>query len=220
MTRVIFVGATGTDIGKTYVTCLLLRQLHTQGYSARAIKPVISGFDDNALEDSDSGLLLSAMGEAPTLKNIRNISPWRFADPLPPHLTAVQTGNPLNLDQILSFCRKEADKNLDFLLIEGAGGIMTPLTYEHTMLDLITQLDCACLLVCGSSLGTLSHSHTAINCLKQQDVETCGIIISESDVSYADFTIVTDDFSKIFPNISIKNIRRHDTTEDLCSLIT
>ncbi|VAV90220.1 Dethiobiotin synthetase [hydrothermal vent metagenome] len=220
MTRVIFVSATGTDIGKTYVTCLLLRQLHAQGYSARAIKPVISGFDENALEDSDSGLLLSAMGEAPTLNNVRNISPWRFAAPLPPHLIALQTGTPLKFDEIVSFCRRKTDKNLDFLLIEGAGGIMTPLTYEHTMLDLISQLDCACLLVCGSSLGTLSHSHTAINCLKQQDVETCGIIISESAESYADFQIVTDDFSKIFPNISIRNIRRHDTTEDLCSLIT
>ncbi|MCF6196845.1 MAG: dethiobiotin synthase [Emcibacter sp.] len=220
MTRVIFVGATGTDIGKTYVTCLLLHQLRDKGYTARAIKPVISGFGDTALEDSDSGLLLSAMDDAPTLENIRHISPWRFAPPLPPHLIAVQTGTPLNLDEILSFCRKEADKNLDFLLIEGAGGIMTPLTYEHTMLDLITQLDCACLLVCGSSLGTLSHSHTAINCLTQQDVETCGIIISESAISYTDFEIVTDDFSKIFPNIAIKNIRRHDTTENLCSLIT
>jgi dethiobiotin synthetase len=207
-------------MGKTYVTCLLLRQLRDQGYTARAIKPVISGFDENAPEDSDSGRLLSAMDDAPTLENIRHISPWRFAAPLPPHLIAVQTGPPLKLDEILSFCRKKADKNLDFLLIEGAGGIMTPLTYEHTILDLITQLDCACLLVCGSSLGTLSHSLTAINCLKQQDVETCGIIISESDVSYADFAIVTDDFSKIFPNIAIKNIRRHDTTEDLCSLIT
>lgn len=220
MTRIIFVGATGTDMGKTYVTCLLLHQLRAQGYVARAIKPVISGFDENALEDSDSGLLLSAMGEAPTLKNVCNISPWRFADPLPPHLAAVQTGNPLNLDEILSFCRKEADKNLDFLLIEGAGGIMTPLTYEHTILDLIIQLDCVCLLVCGSSLGTLSHSHTAINCLKYNDVETSGIIISESAVSYANFKIVTDDFSKIFPNISIRNIPRHDTTQGLCSLIT
>jgi len=220
MTHVIFIGATGTDMGKTYVTCLLLRQLRDQGYTSRAIKPVISGFDENAPEDSDSGLLLSAMDDAPTLENIRHISPWRFAEPLPPHLIAMQTGTPLKFDEILSFCRKEADKNLDFLLIEGAGGIMTPLTYEHTMLDLITQLDCVCLLVCGSSLGTLSHSHTAINCLQQQDVETCGIIISESDVSYADFAIVTDDFSKIFLNIAIKNIRRHDTTEDLCSLIT
>ena len=55
MTKVIFIGATGTDIGKTYVTCLLLRQLRKLGYKARAIKPVISGFNVDAIDQSEIG---------------------------------------------------------------------------------------------------------------------------------------------------------------------
>lgn len=219
MTTTVFIGGTGTDIGKTYVTCLLLRQLQDRGLAVRAIKPVISGFDPQAVEQSDSGLLLRAMGLEAGLKNINNISPWRFKDPLPPHLAAENTGQPLNLDHIADFCRQQATEDLDFLLIEGVGGIMTPLTYHHTTLDLIMGLECRCLLVTGSALGTLSHTLSAIACLQQSAVTLDGLIISESPLSYTDFDVVFNDFTKIIPHMAIKKISRHDYSEEIFSLI-
>lgn len=219
MTKIIFIGATGTDVGKTYVTCMLLRQLRQQGYKARAIKPVISGFDAQAIEQTDSGQLLLAMDIPATLENAAQISPWRFKDPIPPHLAAENAEQPLNLDQIVQFCLAQAEETLDYLLIEGAGGIMTPLNYKYTTLDLVARLDCSCLLVVPSSLGTLSHTITAILCLKQFKIEINGLIISESLSNYVDFDRIFNDFTKIIPNIPIKNIRRNDQSKDISSLV-
>ncbi len=219
MTKIVFISGTGTDIGKTYVTCMLLRQLRDNDYKVRAIKPVISGFDDQAIEQTDSGLLLQAMGMDPTIENTDKISPWRFADPLPPHLVAEQTGEALNIDKIINFCQKQAVDELDFLLIEGAGGIMTPLNYNFTTLDLVKRLECHCLLVTGSSLGTLSHTISAITCIKQFDIALNGLIISESLENYTDFELVFDDFKKIMPDISIKKISRNDQSEEISSLV-
>lgn len=219
MVKTIFIGGTGTDIGKTYVTCMLLRQLQNKGFKVRAIKPVISGFDENTIEQTDSGLLLREMGIEPSLKNADKISPWRFEDPIPPHLAAVQAGKPLKLDEIVSFCQTQAEDNLDFLLIEGVGGIMTPLDYHYTTLDLIKRLECHCLLVTGSALGTLSHTISALACLKQVNVALEGLIISESLLNYTNFGEVIDDFTNLMPNISIKKVSRNNQTEEIFSLI-
>ncbi|MCF6215308.1 MAG: dethiobiotin synthase [Emcibacter sp.] len=219
MTKVIFIGATGTDIGKTYVTCLLLRQLRKQGYKARAIKPVISGFDVDALDQTDTGLLLKAMDRAPTLDNARMISPWRYAPPLPPHIAARQIGETINFEEVTLFCQKQATNDLDFLLIEGAGGIMVPLNYHHTTLDLMVRLGGSCLLVAGSALGTISHSLTALSCLDQRGIDVAGLIISESPQSYINIEDVLQDFTKIIPNIPIRAIKRHDQTTEISNLV-
>jgi len=219
MTKVIFIGATGTDIGKTYVTCLLLRQLRKRGYKARAIKPVISGFDDDAIDQTDTGLLLKAMDMTPTLDNARMISPWRYAPPLPPHIAAQNIGEAINFEEVALFCQEQIENDLDFLLIEGAGGIMVPLNYQHTTLDLMARLDCQCLLVAGSALGTISHSLTALSCLNQRGIDVAGLIISESAQSYINIKDVLQDFTKVIPNIPIRAIKRHDQTEEISALV-
>lgn len=219
MTKTIFIGATGTDIGKTYVTCMLLRQLLDAGYKARAIKPIISGFDEDAIEQTDSGLLLREMGIPLTLNNIAQISPWRYEDPIPPHLAAENTGRTIDLDKVVSFCQKQAHEDLDFLLIEGVGGIMTPLDYDYTTLDLMQRLNCHCLLVTGSSLGTLSHTISAITCIKYIGITLDGLIISESLLNYTNFKVIIKDFKKIFSDISFKKISRNDRSQEIYSLI-
>ena len=219
MTKVIFIGATGTDIGKTYVTCLLLRQLRKLGHKARAVKPVISGFDDEAIDQTDTGLLLRAMDMTPTLDNARMISPWRYAPPLPPHIAAQKIGETINFEEVALFCQKHIKNDLDFLLIEGAGGIMVPLNYQHTTLDLMARLGCQCLLVAGSALGTISHSLTALSCLNQRGIDVAGLIISESPQSYINIEGVLQDFTKIIPNIPLRAIKRHDQTEEIAALV-
>jgi len=220
MTRIIFITATGTDIGKTYVTVMLVRQLQDQGYRVRAIKPVISGFDRDDMANSDSGRLLKEMGQDITLENIAAISPWRYSPALPPHLAAEQAGRPIDLDNLAAFCQKQAEQELDFLLIEGVGGIMTPLNSHQTMIDLVGRLKCHCLLVTASSLGTLSHTLTAIDCIRQRKIILDGLVISESLQSYADLDTVTSDFEKIIPDISVKYIPRDTPSREIFTLVT
>jgi len=219
MTQIIFIGATGTDIGKTYVTCLLLRQLRKQGYKARAIKPIISGFDRAAIEQTDTGLLLMAMDMPPTLDNACIISPWRYAPPLPPHIAARQVGEAIDIEDVTRFCLAQTNDALDFLLIEGAGGIMVPLDNRYTTLDLMARLNCQCLLVAGSALGTISHSLTALSCLSQRGIDIAGLVISESPQSYINIEDVLQDFTKITPNIPLRIIPRDNLDADISALI-
>ena len=224
MAKVIFIGATGTEIGKTYITCLLLRQLQNQGYKARALKPVISGFDPQDMATSDTGKLLSAMGEEITLDNAKKISPWRYYDPIPPHRAAQQTQQPIDIDELENFCQSQNDDDLDFLLIEGAGGIMTPLNYQYTTLDLIRRLDCSCLLVSGTYLGTLSHTSSMIACLTQEKIDISGIILSGSVESYGPLENIIEDFKGLFPTIPHRIVKRQiiprpDNSQDISDLL-
>ena len=163
----IFVTATGTDIGKTFVTAGLIRHFRAAGRAVEAIKPVVSGFDPAALQTSDPGVLLAALGRPVTIEEIDRISPWRFAAPLSPDLAAAREGRAIGFDALLDFSRRPA-KAGSILFIEGVGGIMVPLDDKHTVLDWMTALRIPLLLVVGSYLGTISHTLTALHVLAQR----------------------------------------------------
>ena len=175
----VFVTSSGTDIGKTFVTLRLLAELKAAGRSARALKPIASGFDAAQLERSDTGLLLRAQGLAPSAVNIDAVSPWRFAAPLSPDMAAARERRSIPFDELLAVCRA-AGKPGDVTLIEGIGGVMVPLDAEHTVLDWIAALGAPALLVVGSYLGTLSHSLTAVTALRQRGVAIAAVVVSES----------------------------------------
>lgn len=215
----IFITGTGTDMGKTYVTCMLLEQLRGRGYRVGALKPVISGFDPAYLEKSDSGLLLRAMGRAVNMADIAEISPWRYRAPLPPHIAAAQQGDFLSVDKITDFCRAQVSDEIDFLLIEGAGGVMSPLNHKQSMIDLMERLACSCLLVSGSYLGCLSHCLTAMSCLGNRNIALDGVVLSQSPQSYMEFDRVREDMAQIIPSVPLRAIARYDKGEKICDLI-
>ena len=180
----LFVTATGTDIGKTFVTCLLARQLRIAGRRVRALKPVMTGYAAETAGDSDSAQLLAALGEPLTDQAVAAISPWRFAAPLSPDMAAAREGRKLDMTEIAVFCR-DADTPNTTLLIEGIGGVMVPLAGRQTVRDLIAAIGCPALLVAGSYLGTLSHTLTAVEALAARSVPLGGIVVSESPESPA-----------------------------------
>lgn len=173
----LFVTATGTDVGKTYVTCALIRALRAAGRPVHAFKPVVSGFDPAEAEASDPGRLRVALGaDAPPLEQI---APLRFAAPLSPPLAARMEGACLSLDQLETLCRDQMGGD-GLLMIEGAGGVMSPLTDTETNLDLIERLAVPVILVSGSYLGTISHTLTAVEVLKARGVSIAAVVMSES----------------------------------------
>ena len=181
--RALFVTAAGTEIGKTLVTAALVHQLSAAGRPVRALKPVISGLDAVALEDSDSGQLLAALGRPVDAEAVAGISPWRFDAPLSPHMAAALEGREIDFPSLVAFCRAEAEASAakgESLLIEGVGGAMVPLTTRKTVLDWIAALGLPAVLVGGSYLGSLSHTLTAARALEAGGVETAAVVISES----------------------------------------
>ena len=100
---VLFVTGAGTEIGKTYVTCALARQLRTAGRAVRAFKPVATGIaelDDPAFQHSDTAQLLAAQGSPCDETTIAACTPWRFAAPLSPDMAAAAESRRLELAEI------------------------------------------------------------------------------------------------------------------------
>ena len=164
-----FVTATGTDIGKTYVTAGLVKAL-----SAKAIKPIVSGFDGGG----DAAALLEAMGEAPTLENIARMSAWRFAAPLSPDMAAARENRFIDFAELVTFTRQSVKDGLVF--VEGVGGVMVPLTATHTTLDWMAEVKLPLILVTGSYLGTLSHTLTAVDTVSRRGLKIALVVVNES----------------------------------------
>jgi dethiobiotin synthetase len=125
-------------------------------------------------------LILASLGEPATPEAIAAISPWRFEAPLAPPWAAAKAGRPLAFDQVLDFCRAHEASDADHLLIEGAGGVMSPIDESHTCLDLIAALGFPAILVTGSYLGAISHALTAIRALQSEAIDVRGVVVSQS----------------------------------------
>jgi dethiobiotin synthetase len=177
VTRV-FVTATGTDVGKTFVACALVRELLTRGLKLRVLKPVATGFDARNVAQSDTGRLLLAQGLPLDAANLDTTTPWQFAAPLSPDMAARRESRSLPFADVVAFCTQRHD--VDLTLIEGIGGVMVPLDAEHTVLDWIERLRPKVVLVAGSYLGTLSHTLTAAACLHARGLDPAAVVISES----------------------------------------
>jgi dethiobiotin synthetase len=182
----VFVTATGTDIGKTFVSTGLIRHWRDAGRKVAAIKPVVSGFDPARWQDSDPAVLLAALGRTASLEEIARISPWRFRAPLSPHMAAKQEGRAIAYADVVEFCRGAmAERGNGALLVEGIGGVMVPLDEDHTVLDWMTVLRIPIILVTGSYVGTISHTLTALEVLARRNLDIAGVVVSESEGSAA-----------------------------------
>ena len=183
----LFVAGAGTEIGKTYVTAALVRRLRTEGRGVRALKPLASGvppLDDPAFAESDTAVLLAAQGLPVTPGTVDACSPWRFAAPLAPDLAAAREGRSLRLDALVAWCAAriaEAAGEGVPLLVEGVGGLMSPITPDATGLDWLERLRLPALLVTGSYLGAISHALTAAETLRAHGIALAGVAVSESE---------------------------------------
>jgi dethiobiotin synthetase len=180
----IFVTATGTDVGKTFVTAGLIRLLRAQGATVEALKPVVSGYEPSVVETSDPAVLLKALGRPVSAEEIARISPFRFRAPLAPDIAAARENRALDFDALVALSNRAIDAARGHLFIEGVGGIMVPLDARRTVLDWMTTLRVPVLLVVGSYLGTISHTLTALHVLAQRKLDIAAIVVSESERSH------------------------------------
>ena len=175
-----FITATGTDIGKSFITAGLVQQAKSRQASIAAYKPVASGFDVLNPHISDTGLLLRSLELPLNRKNIERISPWRYAAALAPSMAARLENTCLDLDALLAYSRYVMSGPEDYVVLEGVGGIMTPLTDHKTVLDWIEPLRLQTILVAGTYLGSISHTLTALAVLHQRQIPIHTLIVNES----------------------------------------
>jgi dethiobiotin synthetase len=180
-----FITATGTDIGKTFLTAGLIRHIRGAGGAVAAIKPIVSGFDPGAWQGSDPAVLLAALGRPVALEEVDRISPWRFKAPLSPHMAGKREGRAIVFQDVVEFCRRSMAGNRGVLLIEGVGGIMVPFDDRRTVLDLMSVLRIPAILVAGSYVGTISHTLSALEVMARRNLDIAAVVVSESEGSAA-----------------------------------
>lgn len=178
MTHSFFITASGTEIGKTYVTRQWIKALRAAGKNVAALKPVISGWES---EGSDTDLLLEALGRPVNNENRDKISPWRFHAPLSPDMAAALEGKSLSFEEVVDFCKQPYSE--DVLFIEGVGGAMVPLNETYVVRDWIKALDIPAIVVIGSYLGAMSHALTTIEALKIADIDIAAVVLNETEES-------------------------------------
>jgi dethiobiotin synthetase len=179
--RQIFIAGAHTDIGKTHVAAALIRAARGDGQSVEVLKPVVSGFDPADWASSDPGRLLDALGEPPSARALETMSPWRFAAPLAPPMAARLELRELPLAPITELCRRRmAASTADLLVLEGVGGLMSPIADHTTGLDLMVALDLPAILVGGAYLGAISHTLTAIEVMRTRNLAIVAVVVSAS----------------------------------------
>jgi dethiobiotin synthetase len=180
--QALFVTGAGTELGKTHVACALIRAWRAQGLRCGAFKPVASGVEDAA--GSDPGRLLAALGEPLSPEALQRVCPWRFREPLAPPLAAEVEGVALDSAAMLGACTTALAQaraaSVDVFVIEGAGGLLSPLTQTLTCLDLLRALGLPSLFVMGDYLGAVSHALSGLELLRQAQLAVAQVVVSES----------------------------------------
>jgi dethiobiotin synthetase len=176
----IFITATGPDVGKTLVVASLIRHLQRIGHSVDVLKPIVCGYEPAQAATSELATLIAAVGSPFSPETIERMSPWRFRAALPPDLAAQLEKRRIDVADVIAYCKEAVEGRRDVLLIDGTGGVMTPLDPDRTMLDVMMALRLPLILVAGSYDGALSHTLTALDSLFRRDMSLLATIVSET----------------------------------------
>lgn len=177
--KTVAIAGSGTDVGKTFVACRLIEDLRARGVRVVPRKPVVSGVDDDDVGSSDTDRLLAAAGLPHSARDV--VSPWRFRAPLAPNAAARLEGVSLSLSSVVAAC---AVDDADVVVVETAGGVMSPLTDDSTQLDLLRAVGAPVVLVVeGSYLGWISHTLTAVLALQHAGLTLAAIVVNHGEVA-------------------------------------
>jgi dethiobiotin synthetase len=172
----LFVTGTDTGVGKTYVSAGIATALRFRGVDVGVMKPTETGcrMRSGRLVPRDALLLMkSALVKDP----LSLVNPFRFGKPLAPSVAAEQDGKKIDPDKILKAFHALRERH-DFMIVEGAGGIMVPLCGQYTYLDLACTMGLPVLIVARPGLGTINHTLLSIAALKGRNIAIAGIVIN------------------------------------------
>lgn len=170
-----FIVGTDTGIGKTVVGASLLMALAELNFKTIGIKPIASGctLTTNGLRNNDALLLQK---HATKFIAYDQINPFAFRQPIAPHLAAKQENINLNVSDVLAKTKTAMAHPVDYVIIEGVGGLCVPLNSQETMIDLIKAYNYPVILVVGIKLGCINHALLTQACLKHANINVAGWI--------------------------------------------
>lgn len=176
----LFITATDTGVGKTYVTALIARTLCEAGKSVGAYKPVCSGAEADADGRpcwGDVEMLTAAIGRR---FDSERICPLRFQAPLAPNVAARREGAQIDFERLCEGARWWQGR-VEILLLEGVGGLLCPLTERETIADLVGALGYPLLVVARLGLGTINHTLLTIEAARSRGLAVAGVLLNEPE---------------------------------------
>ena len=177
--RGVFVTGTGTGVGKTLVAAGLLKAFRNSGVSALPVKPVQTGCPriDGKLLAPDLEFCLKISDLLPGEHLMDLMCPFRYSHACSPHLAGRMTGVYPDVETVIGKMDKLSD-SCDFLVAEGAGGVLVPLNNSEKMLDLMVELSWPVVLVARGDLGTINHSLLSLSVLKNAGLRVAAVVVS------------------------------------------
>lgn len=177
-----FIAGTDTEVGKTYCSQLLIRNLVELGKQVVAFKPVASGASlvDGELRNDDAVQLMRA---ANSRLNYSDINPYCFPEPISPHWAAARAGVDINIPTLARHIRNKS-READHCIVEGVGGWYAPLSERTTAADLAVALELPVVLVVGLRLGCLSHAALTGDAIHQSGLRLAAWVANRIDVTY------------------------------------
>ena len=171
----VFITGTDTNVGKTVVTAALGMALQQTGSTVAIMKPVETGIAPD--EPASDGDRLKKFFAPYTNVDVRSL--YRFAPPVAPLEAARNAQHPIDVAAILDACGSLALHH-DYLLIEGVGGLLVPLTPAEDVRDLIKLLGLPCLIVSQTALGAINHTRLTLMGLRQAGIPVLGILLNHA----------------------------------------
>jgi len=171
----IFMTGADTGVGKTTITAALTLALQQKGQLVGVMKPVETGIDPHRQDESDTARLRSLLSPPPPFGSI---CLYAFSQPLAPLACAREAGTTIDVHRIASRCH-DLTHQYSFFIVEGAGGVLTPITPKHTMRDLMVIMNLPALVVGRASLGSVNHLLLTLEALDHAGIKTCGVVLND-----------------------------------------
>jgi dethiobiotin synthetase len=178
MTKGIFVTATDTEVGKTFVSCLIARGFMSRGVQTTVVKPVATGGQKigGRLVSPDSIFLKK---HVPLDAAYHEINPLCLKAALAPSVAARIEKRKISIPCILNAVRA-LQEEYEFLVVEGIGGVDVPIAGDYLVRDLIRDVGFPALIVARPALGTINHTLLTVNELSRNGIEVAGIVINQA----------------------------------------
>ena len=208
--RGLFITGTDTGVGKTHVACAIVRELQAAGHRVGAYKPVCSGARINADGRTvwdDVEALREALGSGIAEEQI---SPQRFAAPLAPPIAARQEGQAVDVEE-LQRGLVWWQTHCDVVVVEGAGGLLCPLTDDQSLADLAARFQFPLLIVARTGLGTINHTLLTIEVARSRGLRIAGVVLNEAEPAAADDPSTATNADEIVSRagVPVLAVRRH-----------
>lgn len=214
MKKALFITGTGTDIGKTYVTGLIVKKLRDAGLNAGYYKAALSGAEPDANGTLQPGDAIYVNRVANIGEKTENLVSYVYKEAVSPHLAAKINDQPIDFAKVTADFKRALAK-YDYLTMEGSGGIICPLRWDnqqHVILDdLVKKLDLGVLIIADAGLGTINAAVLTIEHLKSRNIPIKGIIFN----NYIPHDLMQDDNERMIEEMTgikvLAKVKKGDT---------